>query len=120
MWNQIELSRPPASSSKTEYRPDAVSRLASVHPADPAPMMMKSNCGSADCDVLTRCLGSDTRSILLDQDRDCLRRERRIGHAGLECMGAGLQRPARGVLRLGQHEGHAVHIPEYLGPARCA
>jgi hypothetical protein len=40
MWIQRLLSRPPDSSSSTRLRPDSVSRLASTHPADPAPTMM--------------------------------------------------------------------------------
>ena len=33
-------SHPPASSSRTRVRPSALNRLASVQPAEPAPMMM--------------------------------------------------------------------------------
>src|SRR3972149_3962934 len=43
MWNQIQLSRPPASSSSTRFPGSADSRLASTQPAQPPPPMMKSN-----------------------------------------------------------------------------
>src|SRR5688572_27561816 len=42
MRNQIESSRPPASSSSTRFDGSAESRLASRQPAAPAPTTMKS------------------------------------------------------------------------------
>jgi hypothetical protein len=39
-WNQIQLSRPPASSSSTFVAGSALSRLASTQPAEPAPTTM--------------------------------------------------------------------------------
>src|SRR5688572_5156377 len=42
MWIHGLESSPPASSSSTEWRPDAVSRFASTQPAAPAPTTMKS------------------------------------------------------------------------------
>src|SRR5215831_14456926 len=47
MWIQGLLSRPPASSSSTRYRPDSLSRPATAQPADPAPVTMKSKVSSA-------------------------------------------------------------------------
>jgi hypothetical protein len=40
MWNQIQLSGPPASSSSTRLRGFSDSRLASTQPAVPAPTTM--------------------------------------------------------------------------------
>jgi hypothetical protein len=40
MWNQIQLSLPPASSSSTRAPGSADSRLASTQPAEPAPTTM--------------------------------------------------------------------------------
>src|SRR5579864_7523869 len=42
MWIQALVSLPPASSSSTLVPGSAVSRLASTHPAEPAPTTMKS------------------------------------------------------------------------------
>ena len=42
MWIQGLRSRGPASSSRTEWRPDSLSRAATAQPADPAPATMKS------------------------------------------------------------------------------
>src|SRR3954471_3384400 len=39
-WIQMFRSFGPASSSSTEFLPSALSRLASTHPAEPAPTMM--------------------------------------------------------------------------------
>jgi hypothetical protein len=39
MWYQIQLSRPPASSSNTRVFGAADSRFASTQPAEPAPAM---------------------------------------------------------------------------------
>jgi hypothetical protein len=40
MWMRVDLSGPPASSSSTLCAPSSVNRLASTHPAEPAPMTM--------------------------------------------------------------------------------
>jgi hypothetical protein len=40
MWNQIQLSGPPASSSSTRRSASAERRFASTQPAEPAPTMM--------------------------------------------------------------------------------
>jgi hypothetical protein len=40
MWNQIQLSRVPASKISTRFPGSAESRLASTQPAEPAPTMM--------------------------------------------------------------------------------
>jgi len=40
MWNQIQLSLPPASKSNTRMPGSADKRLASTQPAEPAPTMM--------------------------------------------------------------------------------
>src|SRR5262249_48515712 len=43
MWNQIQLSLPPASSSSTRVAGSAESRVASTQPAEPAPTMVESD-----------------------------------------------------------------------------
>src|SRR5215831_4304553 len=63
MWIQGLLSRPPASSSSTRYRPDSLSRPATAQPADPAPVTMKSKVSSALVAILypQRCAATITK-----------------------------------------------------------
>src|SRR6266404_2406811 len=64
MWIHGFTSRGPASSSSTECSPDAVSRLASTQPAEPAPTMTKSKQPKSFMPDLRSCAGDDGADTL--------------------------------------------------------
>src|ERR1019366_9691494 len=64
MWNQIQLSRPPTSSTSTRLVGSADSRLASTQPAEPAPTTIVSNSPSMGALSAMLCPLSDSVSYV--------------------------------------------------------